>query len=151
MNFFLQVIFLVLSVLFLNCCSSSHLSNTSHSIMVQKNEILYKDRAIQFVYWVQHKEVEKMLIYTSRKTIKRSGINKVRKVYLDEVIPKFSGKTVIWDNVGLMITDEGRNPGMRFSGKADGPESFQFHLDVFGENGELVIINIKRDGNDPTR
>ena len=119
--------------------------------MVQKNEILYKDRAIQFVYWVQHKEVEKMLIYTSRKTIKRSGINKVRKVYLDEVIPKFSGKTVIWDNVGLMITDEGRNPGMRFSGKADGPESFQFHLDVFGENGELVIINIKRDGNDPTR
>ena len=119
--------------------------------MVQKNEILYKDRAIQFVYWVQHKKVEKMLIYTSRKTIKRSGINKVRKVYLDEVIPKFSGKTVIWDNVGLMITDEDRNPGMRFSGKADGPESFQFHLDVFGENGELVIINIKRDGNDPTR
>ncbi len=113
-------------------------------VSVIQNHDLFKARAEEFVGWAKAGDVEKMLLHTSPKTLKNSKTEKVRKVYKDEVIPSFAHTTVNWDPRGKTSRDLQGNTGYIFSGYASGKSSFRFEIAIFGEGGELVVVNMRK-------
>ena len=128
----------------LSCASKPNsLGAGTRSIMVQKNETLFRNRAIEFLEDVQRGRVNRMIQQTSALTISNTGSDKVKEIYANQVVPSFRNSRIHWNKGHKLVYDEYANTGLTFSGIASGESSFSFYVDVFGENGRLVIMNIR--------
>ena len=128
----------------LSCASKpSTLGMGARAIMVQKNEALFRNRAIEFMENVQAGRLDRLIQQTSALTISNSGEKEVRKIYADQIIPSFREVKIHWNKEHKIVYDEYSNVGLTFWGNASGRKSFPFYLDVFGEHGRLVIMNIR--------
>jgi len=111
---------------------------------VEQNHDLFKARAIEFVDWAQKGDIQKMLRYTSSKTLRDSGLDEVRRVYVNDVIPAFKAGSIKWSQSGVVSRDLSGNAGYRFDGCVSGENHFCFEIFVFGEGGELMIVTIRK-------
>ena len=138
-----NVILIAMSMLWiLTSCSS--IPGEMHRMSVEQNQDLFRSRAIEFVRGAQKGDVEKMLRYTSSKTLRNSGLDEVRRIYLNEVIPAFAGGSIKWSQSGVVSRDLSGNAGYRFDGCVSGKNHFCFEIFVFGEGGELMIVTIRK-------
>ncbi|MEO8614016.1 MAG: hypothetical protein ABI600_02660 [Luteolibacter sp.] len=142
MNSILKTVIATAWVAMFVSCADYH-SNLARTLMVHQNEELFRQRAVEFIRFAQRGDVDNLMKFTSRLTLKNSGSNHVRKVYLEQVVPAFRGAVINWNKKGEICEDEFRNAGFTFSGLAHKEASKSFYLDVFGEGGELVITNIR--------
>ena len=124
-------------------CADNH-SNLARTLMVQKNEELFRQRAVEFIRYAQSGDVDNLIKFTSPLTLKNSGNSHVREVYSEQVVPAFRGTVVTWNKSGVLSKDEFRNTGFTFSGRAIKGASRVFYIDVFGEDGELFVTNIRQ-------
>ena len=120
------------------------MSGFGHPGIVEKNEAMYKRRAVDFVGSARAGDLDKMMRYTSPLTIKIEGEEHVRTVYREKVIPAFKNSSVSWDERGRLIYDERKNSGFLFSGTIVTDNRSAFSISVFGEGGEYVVGMISR-------
>ena len=112
--------------------------------MVQANEKMYRQRALEFVGYARAGELDKLMHYTSAITIKIDGEDHVRKIYREKVIPAFVHSTVSWDSDAKLVYDHRRNPGFSYSGSIIKQQRSRFSIVIFGEDGAYVVASISR-------
>jgi len=103
----------------------------------------YREKAEEFIRDAQAGDVDKMLAITSTLSFATQS-DSVRTIFAQQVVPQFAGATVTWNARGRGNIDEHNNAGLIFTGTARGKTTFLFDVVVMKENGQLVIINIRK-------
>ena len=140
----LRISLFAITAFSLSGCGTRALSRGAHLGMVQANEKMYRQRAIEFVGYARTGELGKLMLYTSVLTIKIQGEDQVRTTYKEKVIPAFVDATISWDSDAKLIYDHRSNPGFSYSGSIINKQRSRFSIAIFGEEGEYVVAGISR-------
>ena len=128
-------------------CSNApnNLLNATRTLMVERNELQFRNAALIFIESAKKNDVDKMISMTSSISINRIGLNSAKEVYRNRVIPDFYGATTILRDTGKIAYDEKHNSGFIFDGvTSKANKKIEFEIVVFGEGGKYVIGSIRR-------
>jgi hypothetical protein len=103
----------------------------------------FRKKAEEFIQYAQDANVDAMISVTSPATFATQAAS-IRDIYENQVVPQFKGTVVTWKDGNISNIDEHHNAGLLFTGTATGKSTFSFDVAVAKENGQIVIINIRK-------
>lgn len=120
----------------------ANLERTEADFLLRTARHRYRETAKAFVAKAQINDVKAMIQMTSPITLKRSGVGHVTRVYTEQVIPRFAGKRVIWEDPMEETSDELGNRGLLVAGRTSGTEAVRFTICVMEEQGRFKVITL---------